>query len=173
MGSLSLLIIMQLGRSFLLFISLVFSYCAADIQIQHKENVVDGLNEIETGEIGFKDQSESIVSTEAPEELSSNEIRENVEEPELDESESFVDIKEFEQIEEITLSEREANEEENIQLIEEFLEDTEDDFSEFDVETTSLDIDGAAEVILEELKTEKTIGFFGRLARSLSFGKKN
>ena len=31
----------------------------------------------------------------------------------------------------------------------------------------------AAEVLSEEIESEKKVGFFGRLARTLSFGKKN
>ena len=66
---------MQLGRSFLLFISLVLAYCAADIQVCHSfcldnistslvaqvqqiENSLEELIDIETGGIEVKDELE-------------------------------------------------------------------------------------------------------------------
>ena len=66
---------MQLGRSFLLFISLVLAYCAADIQVCHSfcldrilpslvgqvqqiDNNLEELIDIETGGIEVKDDLE-------------------------------------------------------------------------------------------------------------------
>ena len=66
---------MQLGRSFLLFISLVLAYCAADIQVCHTfylnriftslvgqvqqiDNSLEELIDIETGGIEVKDELE-------------------------------------------------------------------------------------------------------------------
>merc|ERR1712142_986668 len=162
MGSLSQLIIMQLGRSFLLLISLVLAYCAADIQVQQIENVVEGLHE--TGGIEFKDDIED--TGDASEDLLNveevlEEVEEKEKELELDDSESLIDIEDAGQMEEETQPET-INE-----------EDSEDDFSEFNEEESSNDIAEAAEVLTEEIESERKIGFFGRLARSFSFGSKN
>ena len=66
---------MQLGKSFLLLISLVLAYCAADIQVCHScciertltsivgqvqqlENSLEEVTDIETGGVDVKDQLE-------------------------------------------------------------------------------------------------------------------
>ena len=60
--------------------------------------------------------------------------------------------------------------------VSEATEEAEDNFYDFDEEelVSVMDIDEAAEVISEEIVAEKKVGFFGRIARSLSFfGSKN
>merc|ERR1712212_583237 len=174
MGSLCQLFIMQLGRSFLLFISLVLAYCAADIQVQQIENSLEELIDIETGGIEVKDELDEII--EHPIEVS-YEVEEKLDESEISQSDSIEDIEETELIEEITIPEiiiEETDiEEESISLAEDINDESEDDLSEFNEEDGLMEITEAAEVLSEEIESEKKVGFFGRLARTLSFGKKN
>merc|ERR1711872_911959 len=93
-----------------------------------------------------------------------------------DASADLLNVEEAGQMEEETQPEtinEEATEEENISLTGEIPEDSEDYFSEFNEEESSNDIAEAAEVLTEEIESERKIGFFGRLARSFSFGSKN
>merc|ERR1711874_967776 len=150
----------------------------------------------ETGGISNKDELEGIA--EDSEEIKNNdETIESFEESEIEESESLEENGEESPIEEEILLEitdgdiiennldetdnnlieseynEEENEEENISLPEEIAEEAEDDFSEFDQEESLLDMDEAVEAISEEVNTEKNVGFFGRLVRTLSFGRKD
>ena len=106
-----------------------------------------------------------------------DEVEENLEELELGESDSFEGIEETYPIEEVTLPENIIEElddaEDSIPLAEEIKDESEDDFSEFDEEDRLMDIVEAAELVSEEIESEKKVGFFGRLARTLSFGRKN
>merc|ERR1712123_286871 len=189
-------ITMQLGRSFLLFISLVLAYCAADIQVQQVENVLEDFNVIETGGLEIKDEVPEIPEVAEDLLLDNEEAIEEAEEV-LEEAEIIEAIEADEPVEE-DISES-TNEEENVQLAEEITEEVEeeesipevaeeaedvseateeaeDNFYDFDEEEVAsvMDIDEAAEVISEEIVAEKKVGFFGRIARSLSFfGSKN
>merc|ERR1712243_213225 len=164
MGSLWQLFIMQLGKSFLLLISLVLAYCAADIQVQ--QNSLEELTDIETGGIDVKEKT-----------VLEDEVEENLEELELGESDSFEGIEETYPIEEVELPENIIedldNVENSIPLAEEIKDESEDDFSEFNEEDNLMDIVEAAELVSEEIESEKKVGFFGRLARTISFGRKN
>merc|ERR1719312_1454790 len=165
---------MQLGKSFLLLISLVLAYCAADIQVQQVQNSLEEVTDIETGGVDVKDQLEDIV--EYPEEVQ-DKVAETLDQPELSQSDSIEDIEETELIEEISTPEiiiKETNHEEEIISVEEVITDvSEDEFSEFAGEDSLMDIDEAAEVLSEEIESEKKVGFFARLVRTLSFGRKN
>merc|ERR1712013_44239 len=149
MGSLWQLFIMQLGKSFLLLISLVLAYCAADIQVQQIQNNIEEVTDIETGGVEVKDELEVLED----------------------------EIEETYPIEEVTLPENIIedldNVEDSIPLAEEIKDESENDFSEFDEEDRLTDIVEAAELVSEEIESEKKVGFFGRLARTLSFGRKN
>merc|ERR1712013_850386 len=166
MGSLWQLFIMQLGKSFLLLISLVLAYCAADIQVQQLENSLEEVTDIETGGLDVKDELE-VLEDETEENL------EGLEELELGESDSFEGIEETYPIEEVILPENIIEElddaEDSIPLAEEIKDESEDDFSEFDEEDRLTDIVEAAEFVSEDIESEKKVGFFGRLARTLSF----
>jgi len=107
------------------------------------------------------------------EEISENseEVPDEAEESELSQSDPIEDIEEIEPIEEAILTDFTNDEEETISLKEDVPDESEDDFSEFDEEESLMDI--AAEVLSEEIESEKKVGFFSRLARSLSFGRKN
>merc|ERR1711892_240309 len=186
-------ITMQLGRSFLLFISLVLAYCAADIQVQQVENVLEDFNVIETGGLEIKDEVPEIPEVAEDLLLDNEEAIEEAEEV-LEEAEIIEAIEADEPVEE-DISEstnEEENEDESVQLAEEITEEVEeeesipevaeateeaeDNFYDFDEEEVAsvMDIDEAAEVISEEIVAEKKVGFFGRIARSLSFfGSKN
>merc|ERR1712106_1028194 len=193
-------ITMQLGRSFLLFISLVLAYCAADIQVQQVENVLEDFNVIETGGLEIKDEVPEIPEVAEDLLLDNEEAIEEAEEV-LEEAEIIEAIEADEPVEE-DISEstnEEENEDESVQLAEEITEEVEeeesipevaeeaedvseateeaeDNFYDFDEEEVAsvMDIDEAAEVISEEIVVEKKVGFFGRIARSLSFfGSKN
>ena len=108
-----------------------------------------------------------------------DEVEENLEELELGESDSFEGIEETYPIEEVTLPENIIEElddaEDSIPLAEEIKNESEDDFSEFDEEDNlmHMHIVEAAELVSEEIESEKKIDFFGRLVRTLSFGRKN
>ena len=95
----------------------------------------------------------------------------------MSQSDSIEDIDETELIEEIRTPEiimEETNHEEEIISLEEVITDvSEDDFSEFAVEDSLMDIAEAAEVLSEEIESEKKVGLFARLVRTLSFGRKN
>merc|ERR1711892_683190 len=163
-------ITMQLGRSFLLFISLVLAYCAADIQVQQVENVLEDFNVIETGGLEIKDEVPEIPEVAEDLLLDNEEAIEEAEEV-LEEAEIIEAIEADEPVEE-DISEstnEEENEDESVQLAEEITEEVDEE------EVASvMDIDEAAEVISEEIVAEKKVGFFGRIARSLSFfGSKN
>merc|ERR1711892_1036697 len=172
-------ITMQLGRSFLLFISLVLAYCAADIQVQQVENVLEDFNVIETGGLEIKDEVPEIPEVAEDLLLDNEEAIEEAEEV-LEEAEIIEAIEADEPVEE-DISEstnEEENEEESIPEVAEEAEDVseateeaEDNFYDFDEEEVAsvMDIDEAAEVISEEIVAEKKVGFFGRIARSLSF----
>merc|ERR1712106_966674 len=191
-------ITMQLGRSFLLFISLVLAYCAADIQVQQVENVLEDFNVIETGGLEIKDEVPEIPEVaedllldneeaieEAEEVLEEAEIIEAIEADEPVEEDISGEISPETSIEDILEStNEEENEDESVQLAEEITEEAEeaedvseateeaeDNFYDFDEEevVSVMDIDEAAEVISEEIVAEKKVGFFGRIARSLSF----
>merc|ERR1712106_1109527 len=182
-------ITMQLGRSFLLFISLVLAYCAADIQVQQVENVLEDFNVIETGGLEIKDEVPEIPEVAEDLLLDNEEAIEEVEEDisgEISPETSIEDILES--------TNEEENEDESVQLAEEITEEVEeaesipeeaeeaedvseateeaeDNFYDFDEEevVSVMEIDEAAEVISEEIVAEKKVGFFGRIARSLSF----
>merc|ERR1711892_1428550 len=185
----------ELGRSFLLFISLVLAYCAADIQVQQVENVLEDFNVIETGGLEIKDELPEIPEVaedllldneeaieEAEEVLEEAEIIEAIEadepvEEDISEStnEEEIEDESVQLAEEIT---EEVEEEESIPEVAEEAEDVseateeaEDNFYDFDEEEVAsvMDIDEAAEVISEEIVAERKVGFFGRIARSLSF----
>merc|ERR1712106_517494 len=116
-------ITMQLGRSFLLFISLVLAYCAADIQVQQVENVLEDFNVIETGGLEIKDEVPEIPEV-AEDLLLDNE--EAIEEAEIIEA-----IEADEPVEE-DISEstnEEENEDESVQLAEEITEEVEEEES--------------------------------------------
>merc|ERR1711892_817045 len=188
-------ITMQLGRSFLLFISLVLAYCAADIQVQQVENVLEDFNVIETGGLEIKDEVPEIPEVAEDLLLDNEEAIEEAEEV-LEEAEIIEAIEADEPVEEDI---SEENKDEGVQLAEEITEEVEeaesipevaeeaedvseateeaeDNFYDFDEEEIDsvIDIDEAAEVISEEIVAEKKVGFFGRIARSLSFfGSKN
>merc|ERR1711892_1411766 len=193
-------ITMQLGRSFLLFISLVLAYCAADIQVQQVENVLEDFNVIETGGLEIKDEVPEIPEVAEDLLLDNEEAIEEAEEV-LEEAEIIEAIEADEPVEE-DISEstnEEEHEDESVQLAEEITEEVEeaesipevaeeaedvseateeaeDNFYDFDEEeiVSVMDIDEAAEVISEEIVAEKKVGFFGLIARSLSFfGSKN
>merc|ERR1712106_114935 len=196
-------ITMQLGRSFLLFISLVLAYCAADIQVQQVENVLEDFNVIETGGLEIKDELPEIPEVAEDLLLDNEEAIEEAEEV-LEEAEIIEAIEADEPVEEdisdiLESTNEEENEDESVQLAEEITEEVEeeesipevaeeaegvseataeaeDNFYDFDEEEVAsvMDIDEAAEVISEEIVVEKKVGFFGRIARSLSFfGSKN
>merc|ERR1712106_754187 len=202
-------ITMQLGRSFLLFISLVLAYCAADIQVQRVENVLEDFNVIETGGLEIKDEVPEIPEVAEDLLLDNEEAIEEAEEV-LEEAEIIEAIEADEPVEEdisgeispetsivnesdediLESTNEEENEDESVQLAEEITEEVEeeeedvseateeaeDNFYDFDEEEVAsvMDIDEAAEVISEEIVVEKKVGFFGRIARSLSFfGSKN
>merc|ERR1711892_1516421 len=183
-------ITMQLGRSFLLFISLVLAYCAADIQVQQVENALEDFNVIETGGLEIKDEVPEIPEVAEDLLLDNEEAIEEAEEV-LEEAEIIEAIEADEPVEE-DISEstnEEENEDESVQLAKEITEEVEEeesipevaeeaeDVSEATEEeevASVMDIDEAAEVISEEIVVEKKVGFFGRIARSLSFfGSKN
>merc|ERR1712123_383594 len=180
-------ITMQLGRSFLLFISLVLAYCAADIQVQQVENVLEDFNVIETGGLEIKDEVPEIPEVAEDLLLDNEEAIEEAEEV-LEEAEIIEAIESDEDILEST--NEEENEDESVQLAEEITEEVEeeesipevaeeaedvseateeaeDNFYDFDEEeiVSVMDIDEAAEVISEEIVAEKKVGFFGRIAR--------
>merc|ERR1711892_443556 len=178
----------ELGRSFLLFISLVLAYCAADIQVQQVENVLEDFNVIETGGLEIKDELPELPEVAEDLLLDNEEAIEEAEEV-LEEAEIIEAIEADEPVEE-DISEstnEEENEDESVQLAEEITEEVEeeesipevaeeaeeaeDNFYDFDEEEVAsvMDIDEAAEVISEEIVAEKKVGFFGRIARSLSF----
>merc|ERR1711892_1039188 len=103
-------ITMQLGRSFLLFISLVLAYCAADIQVQQVENVLEDFNVIETGGLEIKDEVPEIPEVAEDLLLDNEEAIEEAEEV-LEEAEIIEAIEADEPVEE-DISES-TNEEEN------------------------------------------------------------
>merc|ERR1712013_380324 len=152
MGSLWQLFIMQLGKSFLLLISLVLAYCAADIQVQQIQNNIEEVADIETGGVDVKDELEVL-------EDDTEENLEGLEELELGESDSFESIEETYPIEEVTLPENIIEElddaEDSIPLAEEIKDESEDDFSEFDEEDRLTDIVEAAEFVSEDIESEK------------------
>merc|ERR1712106_891257 len=177
-------ITMQLGRSFLLFISLVLAYCAADIQVQQVENVLEDFNVIETGGLEIKDEVPEIPEVAEDLLLDNEEAIEEVEEDisgEISPETSIEDILESTNEEEnedesVQLAEEIPEEAEEAEGVSEATEEAEDNFYDFDEEevVSVMEIDEAAEVISEEIVAEKKVGFFGRIARSLSFfGSKN
>merc|ERR1712243_74360 len=148
MGSLWQLFIMQLGKSFLLLISLVLAYCAADIQVQ--QNSLEELTDIETGGIDVKEKT-----------VQEDEVEENLEELELGESDSFEGIEETYPIEEVELPENIIEDLDNVENSIPLAEEIKDEFNE---EDNLMDIVEAAELVSEEIESEKKVGFLGRLA---------
>merc|ERR1712013_645413 len=163
MGSLWQLFIMQLGKSFLLLISLVLAYCAADIQVQQIQNNIEEVTDIETGGVEVKDELE-VLEDETEENL------EGLEELELGESDSFEGIEKTYPIEEVTLPENIIedldNVEDSIPLAEEIKDESENDFSEFDEEDRLTDIVEAAELVSEEIESEKKSWFLWQTCKN-------
>merc|ERR1712123_376021 len=161
--------------------------------VQQVENVLEDFNVIETGGLEIKDEVPEIPEVAEDLLLDNEEVLEEAEIIEAIEADEPVE----EDISEST--NEEENEDESVQLAEEITEEveeaesipevaeeaedvseateeTEDNFYDFDEEeiVSVMDIDEAAEVISEEIVAEKKVGFFGRIARSLSFlGSKN
>merc|ERR1712228_723179 len=169
---------MQLLKSFLLLFSLIFAHSAADLQIQHVEDV-ETLIDIETVETDSEKENIQDFS----------ETTEDVEIEETD-SESMENIEIYEENnyaldEEDTTVEEVKGEEESI---EEEIDESEDQTDLTENHETSDEIDFEFEeeeeseptpeevvkVIIEDIENEKKVGIFGRIARSISlFGSKD
>merc|ERR1712106_1087489 len=161
-------ITMQLGRSFLLFISLVLAYCAADIQVQQVENVLEDFNVIETGGLEIKDEVPEIPEVAEDLLLDNEEAIEEAEEV-LEEAEIIEAIEADEPVEEdisgeispetsivnesdediLEFTNEEENEDESVQLAEEITEEVEE-------EESIPEVAEEAEDVSEATKKQKT-----------------
>merc|ERR1712228_185001 len=171
---------MQLLKSFLLLFSLIFAHSAADLQIQHVEDV-ETLVDIETVEAdtekeNIQDFSETTEDVEIEE--TDSESMENID---IDEENKYALDEEDTTVEEVKGEEESIEKEEEINESEDQTDLTENhetsdeiDFEFEEEEESEPTPEEVVKVIIEDIENEKKVGIFGRIARSISlFGSKD
>merc|ERR1712228_527606 len=169
---------MQLLKSFLLLFSLIFAHSAADIQIQHVEDI-ETLIDIETLEADTEKENiqDFLETTEDVEiEETDSESMENIE---IDEENNYALDEEDTTVEEIkgeeeSIEEEIGESEDQTDLTENHETSDEIDFEFEEEEESEPTPEEVVKVIIEDIENEKKVGIFGRIARSISlFGSKD
>merc|ERR1712228_120409 len=154
---------MQLLKSFLLLFSLIFAHSAADIQIQHVEDV-ETLIDIETVETdtekeNIQDFSETTEDVEIEE--TDSESMENIE---IDEENNYALDEEDTTVEEVKGEEKSIEEEideseDQTDLTENYETSDEIDFEFEEEEESEPTPEEVVKVIIEDIENEKKVGF--------------
>merc|ERR1711915_561129 len=159
----SITITMQLFKSFLLLFSLIFAHSAADIQIQHVEDI-ETLIDIETVETdtekeNIQDFSETTEDVEIEE--TDSESMENIE---IDEEINYALDEEDTTVEEVKGEEESIEEEiDQTDLTENHETSDEIDFEFEEEEESEPTPEEVVKVIIEDIENEKKVGIFGRI----------
>merc|ERR1711872_788806 len=174
----SITITMQLLKTFLLLFSLIFAHSAADVQIQHVEDI-ETLIDIETVEADTeKEDFQDFWEVTEDAEIEETDSMENID---IDEENNYALDEEDTTIEEVKAEEESIDEEDETTEPEDLPEITENhetsdeiDFEFEEEEESEPTPEEIVKVIKEDIENEKKVGFFGRIARSISlFGSKN